>query len=150
MGENQKKILHMLSDGKINVDEAQRLLSLVDTDADRENHDTSGVTSRSSAKYMRVVVEPKPGAPVSGDRHDHHPHKVNIRVPVGLIRAGMKFASLIPADTADQVDRALKEKGFKFDIRKIKDEDLEELITSLRESEVNVDSEFETVRIYAE
>jgi hypothetical protein len=150
MGENQKKILQMLSEGKINVDEAQRLLSLVGTESDRENQGSSGSFPRTSAKYMRVVVEPKPGAPVSCDTHNHHGHKVNVRVPIGLIRAGIKFASLIPTDTAEQVDKALKEKGFKFDIKKIKDEDLEELIAALRDSEINVDNEFETVRVYAE
>jgi len=151
MGESQKKILQMLSEGKINVDEAQRLLSLVGNESEKENAGSSGSTAaKSSARYMRVIVEPKPGAPSKCDGHDMHKHKVNVRVPIGLIRAGIKFASLIPSDTADQVDKAFREKGMKFDIRKLKDEDLEEMIATLHDSEINVDSEYETVKIFAE
>jgi len=147
MSENQKKILQMLAEGKIRVDEAQRLLSLVN--ADRETSNGTGDTPRVKAKprYLHVVVEPKPGAR-PGDR-DWHP-RVNVRVPFNLIRAGMKLATLIPSDAADKVDSAFKEKGFPFDFRKIKDEDIEELITALHDSEVNVDTENEIVRVYAE
>jgi hypothetical protein len=153
MGESQKKILQMLSEGKINVDEAQRLLALVANEGEGDSATPGSRQVKPSARYMHVIVEPKPGAPPCGDRHDlhgHHGHRVNVRVPLGLIRAGIKFASLIPADTADQVDKAFKEKGFKFDIRKLKDEDLEELISALRDSEINVDSDYETVKVYAE
>jgi hypothetical protein len=151
MGENQKKILQMLSEGKINVDEAQRLLSLVGAEGERESPGSgAGTRVKSSVRYMHVIVEPKPGAPANCNGHHGHGHKVNVRVPIGLIRAGIKFASLIPSDTADQVDKAFKEKGCKFDIRKLKDEDLEEMIAALRDSEINVDSDYETVKVYAE
>jgi hypothetical protein len=154
MGENQKKILQMLSEGKINVDEAQRLLSLVGVEGEKDSTGFSGGNSRPNARYMHVIVEPKPGAP-SCDRqdargHDLHNHKVNVRVPLGLIRAGIKLASLIPSETADQVDKAFKEKGLKFDIRRLKDEDIEDLIAALKESEINIDSDYETVKVYAE
>jgi hypothetical protein len=95
-----------------------------------------------------VVVEPKPGARLNEHRDWHG--RVNVRVPFSLIRAGMKLATLIPADAANKVDSAFKEKGIPFDFHKIKDEDIEELITALHDSEVNVDTEAETVRVYAE
>jgi len=44
----------------------------------------------------------------------------------------------------------MKEKGMDFDLRRMKPEDLEELIVALSENEINVDSDYETVRIYAE
>jgi hypothetical protein len=157
MSENQQKILQMLSEGKISVTEAQRLLSLVGTGANTENGDT--VKTRLTPRYMHVVVEPKPGArrdetshPDScgrEDRRDWH-GKVNVRVPFALIRAGMKLATLIPVDAADKVDSAFKEKGFPFDFRKMKDEDIEALISALHDSEVNVETDYETVRVYAE
>jgi hypothetical protein len=150
MSENQKKILQMLADGKINVDEAQRLLSLTDSESGQEksSEGKSGGT-KLSARYLYVIVEPKPGVTRQGTGQDFH-GKVNVRVPFGLIRAGMKLATLIPPEAADRVDEAFKEKGMPFDFRKIKDEDIEELISALHDSEVNVDSDYETVRVYAE
>jgi hypothetical protein len=37
-----------------------------------------------------------------------------------------------------------------FDIRRLKEEDVEELVTALRDSEVNVDTDYEMIRVYAE
>jgi len=68
---------------------------------------------------------------------------------MSLIRAGVKFTSLIPRDAADKVDGALKEKGINFDIRNIKDEDIEQLVDALGDLEVNIEGK-ETVRVFAE
>jgi hypothetical protein len=167
MGENQKKILEMLAAGKISVDEAQRLLSLVGggkTDDQSAENVRGG--AKTGAKYLYVVVEPKPGAhwaseppeppsPPEPGRpgvhrgYDYH-GRVHVRVPFGLIRAGMKLTSLIPPEAADKVNGAMRDKGINFDVRHIKEEDIEGLISALCDSEINVDSDFETVRIYAE
>jgi hypothetical protein len=144
MSENQKKILQMLAEGKISVDEALRLLSLTGTDRDTRN-DSNGTASKSTPRYLHVVVEPKSGA-----TPEHRHGRVNVRVPFGLIRAGMKLATLIPPEAADKVNDAMKEKGMSFDMRHLKIEDIEELISALHDSEVNVDTDDETVRVYAE
>jgi hypothetical protein len=148
MGESQKKILQMLAEGKINVDEAERLMKLID--ADNESGDRNIGTKRGGAmpRYMRVVVEPKPG--VEKNIGDTKKERVNVRVPFNLIRAGMKLVSLIPSEAADEVDKAFKEKGFSFDVRKLKEEDLEQLVTALQESEIDVETDSETVKVYAE
>ncbi len=144
MSENQKKILQMLAEGKISVDEAQRLLSLTGADRDTRN-ESNNTAPKSSPRYLHVVVEPKPGA-----APEHRHGRVNVRVPFGLIRAGMKLATLIPPGAADKVNDAMKEKGMSFDMRHLKIEDIEELISALHDSEVNVDTDDETVRVYAE
>jgi hypothetical protein len=69
---------------------------------------------------------------------------------MGLIRAGIKLKSLIPPQVADDINKGLKQKGIDFDIRDIKDEYLESLVTALGESEINVDSEEAEVHIHAE
>ncbi len=144
MSENQKKILQMLAEGKISVDEAQRLLSLTGTEKETRN-ESNNTAPKSSPRYLHVVVEPKPGA-----APEHRHGRVNVRVPFGLIRAGMKLATLIPPEAADKVNDAMKEKGMSFDMRHLKIEDIEELISALHDSEVNVDTDDETVRVYAE
>ena len=153
MGENQKKVLQMLAEGKISVDEASRLLSLVGGDG---RAGESGGTSRSgkvNPKYLYVKVEPKEGHVGPSETVRHGPHdtgKVNVRIPVSLIRAGMKLTSLMPPHVADDVNKAMREKGVGFDVRNLKDEDIEQLVTALGDTEVNVDSDEATVKIYAE
>ena len=144
MSENQKKILQMLAEGKISVAEAERLLSLIGTDKETRS-ESNRATSQATPRYLYVVVEPKAGA-----TPEHRHGKVNVRVPFGLIRAGVKLATLIPPDAADKVNDAMKEKGMSFDMRHLKPEDIEELIVALHDSEVNVDTDDETVKIYAE
>ncbi len=150
MSDNQKRILQMLADGKINIDEAQRLLSLInDRDSGENTPGSNGHGSKSLPRYIRVVVEPRAAESQVGNGQDRH-SKVNIRVPLSLIRAGMKFATLMPSETAEQVDKAFKEKGLSFDIKHLKEEDIQELVSALQDSVINIDNEKELIRIYSE
>jgi len=96
-------------------------------------------------KYLKVVVEPVAGSGSAMNDYD----RVNVRVPMSLIRAGVKLTSLIPRDAADKVDCALKEKGIDFNVRNIKNEDIEQFIDALGDLEVNIEGE-ETVKVFAE
>jgi hypothetical protein len=148
MNENKKKILQMLADGKINVDEAERLMKLIDIENEKQaGSDSAGWESKGMPRYMHVIVEPKPGAGGGGDSRKE---KVNVRVPFNLIRAGMKLMTLIPSEAAAEVDKAFKEKGFSFDVRRLKEEDMEQLVAALQESHVDVETDSETIRVYAE
>jgi hypothetical protein len=139
MSEERKKILEMLAKGKISVEEAERLLSAI---SESEEESTPGKkTEVSKLKYLRVVVEPGPGS--------EKDERVNIRVPIKLIRAGIKLASLLPNDVQGKVDDALKEKGISLDFSQINQENLEEIVESLRDLTVDVEGE-DRVRIYCE
>src|SRR4030042_797778 len=101
MAENRKRILEMLAEKKISVDEAQRLLALLEPEADTGPRETR--SGKEAPKYLRVTVTPTAEGGQGGDR-------VNVRVPMSLIRAGVKFTSLIPPDVYKHVDDTLKEK----------------------------------------
>jgi hypothetical protein len=74
---------------------------------------------------------------------------VDVRVPLGLIRAGMKLTTLIPAQAMDHINSAMREKGVNFDLNSIKPDDIEELLKNLTDMEVNVKSKNgDTVRVY--
>ena len=83
MSENRSRILDMLSEGKINVDEAERLLEAMSKQAGEEGT-TSDVepVRKPQPKYLRVFVEPNPDAGPGVEQHH-----VNVRVPVALLRA---------------------------------------------------------------
>ncbi len=151
MGEYQKKILQMLAEGKLSVDEANRLLSLVEDDNSNRAAATSTLPKR-NAKFLYVKVEPKEGYQKHGGHWDesHQPERVNVRIPVALVRAGMKLTALMPPEAAENVNKALKDKGMAFDIRNLKDEYIEQLIDALQESHIDVDSEEAIIKVYAE
>ena len=146
MPENQKRILEMLAEKKITVEEAERLLALIAFEDTTENTHPKGLPGKKGTpKYLRVEVRP-------GSRAESSPEteRVNVRVPMNLIRAGMKLTALIPAHAADKVHDALKEKGVDFDLRNLKMDDIEELVQALSDLEVDVESGKEKVHVYVE
>jgi hypothetical protein len=151
MGDSQKKILQLLAEGKVSVDEASRLLYLTG-EGSRAERPAEESSSKADPKYLYVNVEPKEGHSDRGqrDRSFHDTGRVNVRIPVALIRAGMKLTSLVPPHVADDVNKAMSEKGIRFDLRNLKDQDIEQLIGALSETEINVDSDEATVRVYAQ
>jgi hypothetical protein len=146
MTDNQKKILEMLSEKKISTDEAYRLLNALGSDEGGQKEMPKVETGRAAKpKYLRVTVIPGEG----GD--PKHADRVNVRVPMGLIRAGIKLTSLIPSDAMDKVNDALRDKGINFDVKSVKPEDIEELIGALGELEVDVESGHgEKVKVFVE
>ena len=146
MPENRKRILDMLEEGKITVDEAERLLSLVDEPSPSNAQSEAPHVAeerRHPPKYLRVVVEPSDANNGSGDR-------VNIRVPMALIRAGMKLPAMMPSGVAKTVNAHLADNGIDIDVREIKAEDLEGLVDALSDLEIDVQDEEEKVRVYFE
>lgn len=146
MTDNRKRILKMLADKKISVEEASKLLELVDRpQAGQVEEVATAPSGKKRPKYLRVVIKPSVEGAAAGEIE-----RVNIRVPMALIRAGVKFTSLIPHDAADKVDGALKEKGINFNLRNIKDEDLEQMVEALSDLEVDIEGGREKVNIFTE
>ncbi len=141
MNEERRKILEILAQGKISVDEAEKLLAAI-FEPESESEAREKPEKKGFPKYLRVVVEPGPGS--------RKGEKVNIRVPFSLIRAGIKLASVVPVDVQGKVNEHLKEKGVNLDLSNITPDNLEELLRHLNELEVDVDSKEEKVRIFCE
>ncbi len=138
MSDERKKILELLADKKISVEEAEKLLAALGGQASEAEPACGG---KKNWKYLRVLVEPGPGSEMED--------KVNIRVPMKLIRAGLKFAAFIPHQAQGQVRAALKEKGIDMDMTKITPEDLEEIVANLDDLTVEVDGK-DKVRVFCE
>lgn len=141
MNEDRRRILDLLAEGKINADEAERLIAALAGDG-------SGAVGeppkpRKPPKYLRVVVD-------ADGYEGHGAAKVNIRVPMQLLRAGVRLGALIPVQAREQVNAALREQGVPFDIGQIKPENLEALIEQIDDLTVDVDDEHARVRIFCE
>ena len=134
MNENRRQVLEMLAAGKITADEAERLIAALEKEppsAAGSQGAESGTKPR--PKYLRVLVD------ADENGHGHGPVKANIRVPMQLLRAGVKLASLIPAPARDHVNEAFRERGMQVDLTQIKPENLEELIDQLNDLTIDVD-----------
>lgn len=146
MNEERRRILEMLSAGKITTEEADRLLAaLGNQQVGGSAAATSEPAVKASPRYLRVVVE------------DHHkegtgkgPTQVNVRVPMQLLRAGVRLAGLIPQSALNHANEALHEKGVRIDLGQVKPENLEELVNELKDLTVDVDDEGTTVKVFCE
>ncbi|HEX4005970.1 MAG TPA: hypothetical protein VHX60_07325 [Acidobacteriaceae bacterium] len=141
MNESRRQILEMLAAGKITADEAERLIAATEpnggsasTSASAANGSSAG-TAKSRPKYLRVLVE----ADESMTGLKGGMTTVNVRVPMQLLRAGVRLAGLIPVQAHDQLDEALGKHGVPLTLSQIKPENLEELIDHLEDLTVDVD-----------
>jgi hypothetical protein len=134
MSEHRRQILQMLAEGKISADEAERLISAVEQPSTSTSPEGSTPSpGKPHPKYLRVLVD-------SEDDGGHEgPTKVNVRVPMQLLRAGVRLAGLIPAPALSRANSAMQEQGIPIDLSQIKPENLEELVEHLNDLTVDVD-----------
>jgi hypothetical protein len=137
MSNEKKQILEMLSQGKISVQEAETLLSAIG----EKQGASDGATPLKDIKFLRISVDSKAE---DGD-------KVNIKIPIKFIKAGLKLTAFLPDKAYIKVNQALEDSGFPLDLKAMKDADFTELIQALSEMDINVqDKQGETVRIFCE
>jgi hypothetical protein len=147
MNENRRQILEMLAAGKITAEQAERLLAAMEPDSSATAGEFTGTvagtngasgsrsaTVKTHPKYLRVLVEADES--MTGMKG---PTTVNVRVPIQLLRAGVRLASLIPAQAHEHLDEALSRHGVPLTLSQIKPENLEELIDHLEDLTVDVD-----------
>ena len=141
MSEERRKILEMVSEGKITVEEAERLMAAFERESNA-NGAANGSPPKGKPKYIRVLVTDKD--------HQGEQARVNIRVPMQLLRAGVKLTSLIPPQARDHVNSAFHKEGVHIDLNQLKPENLEELIDQLDDVTVDVDDHDTKVRVFFE
>lgn len=136
MNEERKKVLEMLADGKISADEAERLLDALENKTTETSPQTAlAKTLDNLPQYLFVKVDSDDG------------DKVNIRVPLKLVKAGIKLKALLPREAQDKINAKLDEKGINLD--DFEAENFKEILDALTEFEINVDEKKgDKVRIY--
>ncbi len=143
MNEDRIRILNMLAERKITAEEAERLLDAIGTHAGTATAAGPAITGdpgpliEALPKYLFVKVNA-----ANGDN-------VDVKIPIALIRSGLKLTSLIPPQAMDQINDSMSEHGMSVDFNNLKPEDIDELVEALREMEVNVDAtNGDKVRVY--
>jgi len=138
MNEQRRQILEMLADGRITAEEAERLIDALERDQ------PPAARSRSRPRYLRVVVSYEDGGTGDG------PGRVNIRVPLQLLRAGVRLTSLIPAEALTRVNEQLSNSGVPIDLTQLRPQQLEKLIEHLDEVAVDIDDPSAKVQVFCE
>jgi hypothetical protein len=138
MTEERRQILEMLAGGKINADEADRLLGALGGGSATAT--ATAVQARPLPKFIRVMVD-------SQDGRDGKPVHINVRVPIQLLRAGVRLASLIPPKAQEKVNEELRKNGMDFDVSTIKPENINELIDQLQDLSIDIDHAEDDVKI---
>ena len=139
MHENSRRVLDMLSEGKVSVDEAERLLSLVDEGPEATTAvQTLAPPRTETARYLRITIDS------DGDEH------VDVRVPLALLKAGVKLHNLLPDQAAQGINKTMERNGIDVDIHNLQTEDLDQLIDALSDIEVNIQDGDDKVRVYCE
>ena len=140
MNEQRRQILQMLAESKITTDEAMRLIDALERE---QPESPPGAVSRpkSRPKYLRVVMV---------DNSDDGPSRINIRVPLQLLRAGVRLTSLIPPQALTRANAELAKSGFPIDLAELKPQQLEELIDQLDEVTVDLDDPTTKMQVFCE
>ena len=115
MSEDTKKILELLASGKVTVDEADRLLRAIGAapaaakgEAKGEAKDEApSQAEKPPARYLRIAVQK--GANECGPGK-----QVNIRVPISLVKGGMRLGAMIPG-YGDAINEQLRRHGTELD-----------------------------------
>ena len=138
MEKEQHRILKMVSKGKLSVDEAEKLLEALNG-SPVSDQQAATVPEKPVPRFLLVKV-------ISNTEDN-----VNVKIPLSLIRAGMRLTSLIPPQAMDQINDSMSQHGMSIDLNNLKQEDIDTLLTSLSDMEINVDSKNgDTVRVYCE
>ncbi|WP_232050145.1 hypothetical protein [Actinoplanes sp. OR16] len=136
----------MLADGKITADEADQLLAALDREQSAATPPPAAWGATPAArgvkpKYLRVLVD---------TLDDGEKGRVNVRVPLQLLRAGVRLTALIPPQALDKANAEMAKSGVHFDLTQLKPEELEALVDHLDEVTVEVDQPDAKVRVFCE
>ena len=133
MSENTRRVLELLSQGKVSVQEAEQLLQAVTSS---EAADEKAAEPR----YFRILVS-KPA------RDGKKAENVNIKVPMTVVRGGLRLGALFPGFLASK--KVHLGNGTEIDLSKVTYTDLEAMIKDIGEVTVDVDGDAQ-VRIRTE
>lgn len=143
MNEQRRQILQMLAEDKITATEAEQLIDALGRERP-ESPPTAAPSPKPRPKYLRLVVNWTDNSGGEG------PGRVNIRVPLQLLRAGVRLASLIPPQALAKINDELRKSGVPIDLTELKPQHIEELIDQLDDLTVDVDDPDAQVQIFCE
>lgn len=155
MSEERRRVLDLLAQQKISVEEAEQLLNA----ASQPTPGASAEEPRPKPKYVRIAIHKKAaewpkewdfGGVKVWQQASRRDKDVSIRVPMALLRNGLRLGAMIPGLADDRMKAHLRERGIDIDLSKLDPAMLESMLSELGELNIDVDSGRAQVRITAE
>ena len=141
MNEEVRRVLNLLSEGKINAAEAEQLIKALEDKSDPDPPGTDRAKKR-PPRFLRITVEDCGKGAEGGDR-------ANIRIPLSFLKAGMKLGACIPGGKGEGLRTKLRE----IDLDSLKEDlgSIEDIVACLGDLSIDVEGKKkEKVRIVCE
>ena len=140
--EDTKRVLELLAQGRITVDEADQLLRAMKEPSEQPAAETRTAETR-TARWMRITIEKA--------ARDGRPAKtVTIRVPVAFARSGLRLGAMFPHVFGPKLKEEFRKQGIDFDFSKLDLGHIEPLLNDLGETTIDVNDGQAQIRIRCE
>ncbi|MEV7185708.1 hypothetical protein [Kitasatospora sp. NPDC093102] len=143
MNEQRRQILEMLAEGRIAAEEASRLIDALEPKSS-PSPSQAAAGPKAGPKYLRVVVDAAQTPDGQG------PTNVNIRIPLQLLRAGVRLAAFLPPQALTAVNEELSRSGVPISLAELDPQHLDALVDHLDEVSVDIDDPGAKVRVFCE
>ncbi len=147
-----RRILDLLSQGKITVDQADQLLKAIGGPQSLPEADTADAAAddKPRAKWIRINVH-KPS-------NEHRSAKdVNIRVPIAVVKGGMRLGAIIATFAGTKAAKRMQARGIDLDLSKIHGDlskmngpEFDAFLNTLDDVNIDIDDGKSQVRITCE
>ena len=142
MSDDRRRVLDLLAQGKITVEEADQLLRALGSAAAQETTQPAAEASR-KPRFIRIAVhKPADGRDAKED--------INIRIPIPMLKGGMRLGALIPGYIGDKITARLRERGMDFDLSNLDPNAIEAVFRELNDMGIDFESRKAQVRITCE
>ena len=143
MSDDTRRVLDLLAQGKITVDEADRLLKAVASPQPAaEGASASGSAPR--PRWLRINIQKQ-----ADDQHGEKKN-VNVRVPISFVKGGMRLGALIAPFAGEKAIARLRERGYDIDLSRLDADAIETWLKDVDDLNVHIDNGKEQVRITCE
>ena len=151
MSDDTRRILDLLAQGKVTVDEADKLIDAIKGPAAQPTDAAAaGGDDRRKPRWIRINVF-KPA------RDGKEEKDVNIRVPIAVVKGGMRLGAIIATFAGEKAAQRMKARGIDLDISKINDDlskmngaEFDAFLKSLDDTSIEIDDGKSQVRISCE
>jgi hypothetical protein len=144
MSDDTRRVLDLLAQGKITVDEADRLLKAVAAGSPPPTETASAPGATPRPRWLRINIQKQ-----SEDPHGEKKN-VNVRVPISFVKGGMRLGALIAPFAGEKAIARLRERGYDLDLSRLDAEAIETWLKDVDDLNVHIDNGKEQVRITCE
>ena len=150
--DDTRRILDLLAEGKITVDEADQLLKAVGaaTASEPAGDTPDGDSGPSRPRWIRINVR-------KVANENRKAKDVNIRVPVAVMKGGIRLGAIIASFAGEKAAQRMRERGMDLDLAKISGDlskmngpEFDQFLKTLDDVNIEVDDGKAQVRITCE